>query len=89
MQQHPSAGLPQIIYDQIFMQQEHVNYCNMLLALSACSTRLVRSHENLHYIIQVSTTQILVFNDGGCGLFKLQGHQPSKIPHLQLGMRSK
>jgi hypothetical protein len=61
MQQHPLAGLPQIIYNQIFMQLAHVNYCNMLLVLSAYSSRLVQSHENLHYIMQVSTTMTLVF----------------------------
>jgi len=30
----------------------------MLLVLSAC--KVVQSHENLHYTIQVSTTQMLV-----------------------------
>jgi hypothetical protein len=65
MQQYPSVGLPQIICNQIFMQWAHVNYCNMLLVLSVYSTRLVQSHENLHYIIQVTTTPTLGFiNDG-------------------------
>jgi hypothetical protein len=43
------------------MQWAHVNYCNVPLVLSAYSTSLIQSHENLHYIIQVSATQMLVF----------------------------